>query len=352
MKISLCMIVKNEEEVLRECLESVKGIVSEIVAVDTGSTDSTIEILKEYGANIKQITWENDFSAARNVSLEEATGTHILVLDADERLLSSRDELVSSIAENPHSPLQVLCKNDLDSEISIHRVIRIFPNDPAFRFQGAIHETIYREEFLDIGVPSTISIWHIGYQKERYDKRSKKEFYLRLYENELQSRGEDGYILYQMAKLLYSTGEYTESLPYFEKSVRYGEVHSLYYPVMLVMYGYVLKQLNRSMEAMEMLVDYIDPYPDFPDLFFLLGLLSMDAGLLENTELAFQQCVEIGETQKYATVQGVGSYRATHNLGVLYEVTGQQEKAIEWYRKGQVYGYSPSEERLKAITSQ
>lgn len=349
MRISLCMIVKNEEEVLRECLESVKGIVSEIVAVDTGSTDRTVTILKEYGANIKQIAWNNDFSVARNVSLEEATGTHILVLDADERLLSSREELISALQENPHSSLLALCKNDLDGEVSTHRVVRLFPNDPAFRFRGAIHESIHRNGSPVTGFPSPLVIWHVGYQKERYEKRSKKQFYLQLYENELREHGEDGYLFYQMGKLLYSTGDYAEALPYFQKSMEYGEAESLYYPAMLVMYGYALRHMNRSMEAMEILVDSIDQYPDFPDLFFLLGLLSMDVGLLENTELAFLQCVEIGETQKYATIEGVGTYRAYHNLGVYYEVTGQRQKAIEWYSKAGVNGYDPSLKRLEKI---
>ncbi|GED33875.1 MULTISPECIES: glycosyltransferase [Brevibacillus] len=346
MRISLCMIVKNEEEVLRECLESVSGIVSEIVAVDTGSNDRTLDILKEYGAKIKKLAWNHDFSAARNASLSEATGTHILVLDADERLLSSREELEAILQENPHVPLQVLCKNDLDGEISTHRVVRVFPNDPELCFQGAIHESIHRDGKQVSGCPSSLVIWHVGYQKERYEKRNKKEFYLTLYEKELKTRGEDGYLLYQIGKLLYSTGDYSEAIQYFQKCMEHGEEKSLYFPAMLVLHGYTLKHAGRSVEALELLVDFIDTYPDYPDLFFLMGLLSLEAGLLENTELAFLQCVEIGETQKYSTVDGVGTYRAYHNLGVFYEVYGQKKNAIDWYSRAADAGYRPSAERL------
>mgnify|MGYP001386520006 CR=1 FL=1 len=84
MSISLCMIVKNEEDVLIRCLESVKYIVDEIIIVDTGSTDSTVEIAKKYGARIFYYKWDDSFSSARNYSLEKATKEWILIMDADD----------------------------------------------------------------------------------------------------------------------------------------------------------------------------------------------------------------------------------------------------------------------------
>ena len=77
--ISLSMIVKNEEKYLRDCLESVKGVVDEIILVDTGSTDSTVRIAQEYGAKIFNFEWINDFSAARNYSLDQCSGDWILL---------------------------------------------------------------------------------------------------------------------------------------------------------------------------------------------------------------------------------------------------------------------------------
>ena len=84
--ISLCMIVKDEQDVLKRCLESVKNIVDEIIIVDTGSTDNTIEIAKEYTHKIYHLKWENDFAKARNYSLSKATKDYILWLDADDYL--------------------------------------------------------------------------------------------------------------------------------------------------------------------------------------------------------------------------------------------------------------------------
>lgn len=86
MKLSLSMIVKNEERFLPGCLESVKGLVDEIVIVDTGSTDGTKKIAESCRAKIIDFKWCDDFSAARNESLRHVTGDWVLYLDADERL--------------------------------------------------------------------------------------------------------------------------------------------------------------------------------------------------------------------------------------------------------------------------
>src|SRR3990167_648830 len=89
--ISLCMIVKNEEKYLGQCLNSVKEIVNEVIITDTGSTDKTKEIAKKFKAKIFDFKWNDDFSEARNESLKHATKEWILVLDADE--IINRDDL-------------------------------------------------------------------------------------------------------------------------------------------------------------------------------------------------------------------------------------------------------------------
>src|SRR5205085_8623718 len=92
-------IVKNEEKYLRGCLESVQGAVDEIVVVDTGSTDSTIAIAEEFGAKVVHFAWTDDFSAARNVSLDHATGDWAFWLDADERLGKGEGRLLRYLVE-------------------------------------------------------------------------------------------------------------------------------------------------------------------------------------------------------------------------------------------------------------
>ena len=103
--VSLCMIVKNEESCLEKCLASMQDLVSEIIIVDTGSTDGTIEIAQKYHAVVETYKWQNDFSKARNYSLSLATQEWILVLDADEYLRESDRELFRKALE----------KKDVDS---------------------------------------------------------------------------------------------------------------------------------------------------------------------------------------------------------------------------------------------
>ncbi len=91
-QVSLCMIVKNEEDYLPQCLESIKDIVDEIIIVDTGSTDKTVKIAESYGAKVYYFKWNNNFSEARNESLKYATKDWILILDADDELHSEYQE--------------------------------------------------------------------------------------------------------------------------------------------------------------------------------------------------------------------------------------------------------------------
>lgn len=93
--ISLCMIVKNEGDSLSQCLKSVRGVVDEIIIVDTGSTDASVQIALSFGAKIIQHPWSGDFAAARNAGLQQAHGQWILVLDGDEELSEeSKGELL------------------------------------------------------------------------------------------------------------------------------------------------------------------------------------------------------------------------------------------------------------------
>ena len=162
--ISLCMIVRNEQEYLQQCLDSVKDLVDEIIIIDTGSTDRTVEIAKNNGAKVFYYKWDNDFSKARNESLKHATHEWILVLDADEtiarkdhlRIKKLLDEteyrgfaFVQRSYMNESSPLKwVSAKNDPYDESRNYLgwvysgITRLFKNDERIRFEYPVHETV------------------------------------------------------------------------------------------------------------------------------------------------------------------------------------------------------------------
>lgn len=183
--ISLSMIVKNEERFLAACLESVRGVVDEIVVVDTGSTDSTVDIAKAYGAKIGHFPWNDNFSDARNHALSMCSGDWILSLDADERLLErhrnieQRDAgLVRRVVNSQPPEVQgmfLTCLSATPGPVDESPVLRLFRRLPHIRYEGKLHEevgmTIQRAGGA-LGM-TEIAIIHDGYQASIVEERGK-----------------------------------------------------------------------------------------------------------------------------------------------------------------------------------
>jgi glycosyltransferase involved in cell wall biosynthesis len=162
--ISLCMIVKNEEAWLGQCLTSVKDLVDEIVIVDTGSADKTKEIAKKFNANVFDFVWFDDFAAARNFSISKAKGDWILWLDADEALAKKDHEYIRKIVKEAQFPLATLEQRHYtnDTKNPQYRpvderyeeeskgfkgyyptlMMRLFKNNIGLEFEGKVHETL------------------------------------------------------------------------------------------------------------------------------------------------------------------------------------------------------------------
>jgi len=171
--ISLCMIVKNEEEFLPRCLQSIKDFVDEIIIVDTGSTDGTVEIAKSFGAKVFIHPWEGSFSKARNYSLKYATCDWILYLDADEEL-SKEDapRLKEIVKDNNYTVISFVIKNKSknSTQESYANMIRLFKNFKGIYYEGIVHNTIkYSGKCLE----SPLSIIHYGYNLSE-DKMEEK----------------------------------------------------------------------------------------------------------------------------------------------------------------------------------
>ncbi len=178
--ISLCMIVKNEEKFLPMCLESVKDHVDEIIIVDTGSTDSTVEIARRYNAKIYHHAWENSFSKARNHSLKYATCDWILWLDADEEVDKKDAYKLKKVIKDPveckTAPranviyLQMLDKSVEGQSDSIMNSRKIFRNHLGFHFEGIVHN------YLKCSGPTKmadIRVYHYGYNLDEEQKEKK-----------------------------------------------------------------------------------------------------------------------------------------------------------------------------------
>jgi glycosyltransferase involved in cell wall biosynthesis len=173
------MIVKNEEKHLERCLTSVKDVADEIVIVDTGSSDKTIEIAESFNSKIFHFNWINDFSAARNFSLSKCKSDWILYLDADEELNPDSVDEINRLKKS--QPAAVYCKvisqgtNTING--SIFKYPRLFPNLPGVQFTGKVHEQII-DSLKKLKLPvieSNIEIIHYGYTTNEEELKKKKE---------------------------------------------------------------------------------------------------------------------------------------------------------------------------------
>jgi glycosyltransferase involved in cell wall biosynthesis len=167
--LTASLIVKDEEESIRSCLESLEGVADEVVVVDTGSTDRTREFALKLGARLYDFEWNGDFSAARNYGLDRSNGTWILYIDADERL---RPESAGNLRAELSKP------GFVGYEVLMHPrpahtpywVLRLFRNHPSVRFCGIIHENIwpalvqYRVACRGNIGKSEFTLDHVGYE--------------------------------------------------------------------------------------------------------------------------------------------------------------------------------------------
>ncbi len=284
--ISLCMIVKNEQENLPRCLKSLKPIADEIIIVDTGSSDRSREIAQLFGAHVLEYPWNGDFSAARNVSLEHASGDWILVMDADEVLspldydnlrgivndrankekaflLETRNYSTKVILENwrPNDGLYPVEEAGAGWVGSIK--IRLFPNRPDIRFEGRIHELVHRStERAGITVAATpIPVHHYGYLDQDKQKRKDDEYYLLGKEKLAENGYEDLNALSELAIQAGSTGRYEEAVKMWNRAISINNTDPLAYFNL----GFILMQLGKFSESRDASAKAIELQPGHID---------------------------------------------------------------------------------------
>lgn len=218
--MSLCMIVKNEQEFLPRCLQSARDIVDEIVVVDTGSSDSTGVIAGQFGARVIEHEWQSDFSESRNVSLDHASGDWILVLDADEELPEeTRKRIPGMIDSTDVGGIEVKVRSRLPETNAANyddsKIVRLFRNRKEYRYIMPIHEQI-RPSIEKAGgriLSSDLIILHQGYSRTVVQGgESRADRNLRLLYEAVSRSPDDPYFHYQIGITLMSIGKKGEAL--------------------------------------------------------------------------------------------------------------------------------------------
>ena len=223
--ISLCMIVRNEAQYLDACLKSVNGVADEVIVVDTGSTDSTVEIASSHGAKIVTHAWDNDFSSARNVALESAVGDWILVLDADEELSEkSREKIRGLVKASRADGVEIIVRSEMpETDVLKYEdmgIVRLFRNRSAYRYQMPVHEQI-RGSIEKSGGKierSDLVILHHGYSRKlvqgAVDRGARN---LEILRRALSRSENDPYLHYQTGVTLMSMGRKEEAYAEMKK---------------------------------------------------------------------------------------------------------------------------------------
>ena len=224
--LSVCMIVKNEEDHLGDCLESVKGFADQIVVVDTGSKDGTVKIADSYGALVVHSDWRNDFSYSRNISLDNATSRWNLWLDADDRVPPAEVEKFKKLkTAPPDRAFYLKIRNVRPGGFGEHWFqLRIFPNHPEIRFERKIHEQVQPSlKQLKIPIKQTdIGIDHIGY--ETLDMQKKKALRnLEILLGDLVNHPEDPLYLAAIANSYFVTENFSEAVNWYKKILEIPE---------------------------------------------------------------------------------------------------------------------------------
>lgn len=349
-KISLCMIVKNEADHLARCLQSVDGVVDEIIVVDTGSTDDTAEIARRYGANIIFSPWQDDFAYSRNVGLKHAKGDWILFLDADEELDNiGKYQLREFALHDEFEAFFLQIHNyvgDSNHGATINPVLRMFRNRSEYRFEGRIHEQIATRIFQNKPDASfhitEIKIHHYGYRPEMVVKKEKIKRNINLLMHTLAERPDDAFHLYNIGVEYLRIGDVEKALASFRQARSYIDVTATSYAHLIFKYEIrCLQTLGKTSEALQVCIEGIDFYPEYTDLHYLKGICHITLGQFVQAKSSLISASKLGvPPAQYHTEEGIGTYQVCYTLGLLAETEQDYMTAIDWYIKA--IQYKPS----------
>ena len=351
--VSACMIVKNEEELLEDCLKSIRSWVDEIIIVDTGSTDKTIEIAESYGAKIYHQEWEGNFSKARNYSLEQATSDWIFVIDADERL-----------CEEDIPKLQALINSDNHSIVSINVYsvygdnqemttflpsIRLFKRDMELRYEGIVHNRLEFPEDATI-VRADVKLKHLGYDLSPKQMKAKFDRSKALLEKQLEENPRNAFALYNLAQLYRGRSKddpakfSDEIIEFAQRAIEITDPDDLHTRNIHLMsldqlaWAYFYKKdykaaLEYAEKALRHKKNYLDPL-------LLLGHIYTHTQEIDKAIDSYKtyldrqaKYIPTSETDNIILINPDSRAAAFYGLALIYELTDNFRTALEYYRK-------------------
>lgn len=356
LPISICIIMKNEEKHIANCLEALishgfgpDGTNGEIVLVDTGSTDKSITIAKKYLPEIFHFDWIGDFAAAKNYAVSCAKNDWVMIIDTDEYMQTFDSDAVQKYMTEHTKEIGTILsvvpveENNINTK-RLFQVERMF-NRNYYHFIYPIHEQLVPInnccplKYYEIPV----SILHHGYDgsKDALEKKAKRNNDILF--KELEKRPDDPYLYFQIAQSYLLCRDMEAAYEWYGKGLAYDIDPSMEYAQMMVIgYGDCMLATGREKEALSLLSVY-DDFCSTPEFVFLAGEIYMNNEMYLQAYSEFLKCLSM----KPNRTEGVTSFFAYHNIAVINEILGNKDMAIEFYKKAG--DYPRSKERLEEL---
>ncbi|KXG78803.1 putative glycosyltransferase EpsE [Fervidicola ferrireducens] len=338
--LSLCLITKDEEKNIARCINSVKDIVDEIVVVDTGSKDSTVEIAQSLGAKVIHAKWEDDYSKARNIAIENATSDWILFLDADEEIKKEdvgkiRPLLNDDTVEAYMFKIVNYGGASVSSGLTeIHYNFRLFRNNGKLKYVYPIHENLrnIEENRVPVFKNADVTILHYGYLSETRIEKNKTERYINMLLKYLMKHPNDKFQHGNLGVEYFNARDYKKALKHLLIATKGMNVNSYSAPRLLRYLIQTYTALKDYETALKLINDAKAYYIDIPDFKFLEGMLYVEQKRYKKAIEMFKECIAMGEYKGlFITMGGTGSYRARYMIAYCYEKLGRLHDAVKEY---------------------
>jgi tetratricopeptide (TPR) repeat protein len=343
LRLSLCMIVRDEEQMLPRCLAAVAGAVDEIVLVDTGSNDDTIEIARSFGARVIEHEWSGSFAQARNVSFDAACGDWLVYLDADEVLVPEDAGLLRSLTGRTWREAFYLSETNYTGDLQdgtavAHNALRVFRNRPEYRFEGRVHEQIAQRlpSYLPERIEATsVRVEHYGYLGVVRDERQKSSRNIELLRLQQDESAPTAFLHYNLGCEYAAAGEDAAALAELERSWELLEAAAdrdahKFAPALASRLVKSLRARAPPHDALERAEEGLERFPGFTDLVLEQARALIALGERERAVERCERCIEMGDAPRpYTATVGAGSYLPRLHLAELRREEGDLARAVE-----------------------
>ena len=344
--ISVCMIVKDEEANLDRCLRSVRQVADEIIVVDTGSRDATIDIAHRYGAKVSHFQWCDDFAAARNAALAQATGRWVLQMDADEELTPESACKVRQVVSDAPSKcwgFLIRCRSyKMEDGQKIHTFIHrllLFLKHPDLRYRNRVHENL---EYIgkgpkpDFWINDDVVIEHYGYMPEPMLAKKKDERNLRLLQLAVAENPDEAFHQFNLGTHYYSMKKFAKAVEPLQRAVALCKENSAnYLPNAYAMLVLALCHAGRGEEVPAAVAEAERRIPLLTAEFHCnAGTALRMIGRLDEALVQYKRATEVDDVHAGSEFDPSShTWLPRFGIGTIYELQGQIERARDCYEE-------------------